>query len=294
MPRQLSVSREEIVALLRAGNLTESAIAEQLGVSRPTVASVRKTLGLPAPGKGKAPEYATIEDAFRAHAVPADGGHVEWTGVRTGSDAPMVRYRRDSLSAYRVAFRLHHGRDPEGVVHPTCGQPGCVAGAHLADTPMRQATAQAAKAATRRGPVWVPRAEIVALLREGHSNRYIGRALNTAPRRVGRIRAALGLPTVELRVLPLEEAWRARTRPEGDGHLQWTGTYKEGTPVLTHAGQHYTAYRVAFGFVHDREPVGRIYPGCGVARCVEPTHLEDRTIRQTLSTQLTSIFGSAA
>ncbi|MDN3244106.1 hypothetical protein [Streptomyces sp. ZSW22] len=294
MPRQSTVPREEIAALLGAGDLTESAIAEQTGVSRPTVASVRKTLGLPAPGKGKAPEYATVEDAFRAHAVPATGGHTEWTGVRTGANAPMVRYRSDSLSAYRVAFRLHHGRDPEGVVYPTCGQPGCVAGAHLADTPMRQTAARAAKAATRRGPAWVPRAEIVALLQEGHSNRYIGRTLRTNPLRVARIRAELGLPKVELRVLPLEEAWRARTRPVDGGHLQWTGTYREGTPVLTHAGQHYTAYRVAFGFVNDREPVGRIYPGCGVARCVEPTHLEDRTIRQTLSTQFNAIFGSAA
>ncbi|MCM1943185.1 hypothetical protein NC239_33780 [Streptomyces sp. G3] len=288
------VPREEIAALLRAGQLTETAIAEQTGVSRPTVAKIRKTLGLPAPRLGHAPRYATVEDAFRDHAHPTAGGHVEWTGVRTGCDAPMVRYRSDSVSAYRVAFQLHHGRNPQGIVYPTCEQPGCVAGAHLADTPMRQATARAAQPVRRSGPPGVPRSEIIALLREGHSNRYIGRTLRTNPLRVARIRAELGLPAIVQTVLPLEEAWRARTRPADGGHLEWTGSRREGLPVLTHAGEAYTAYRVAFGLVHDREPVGRIRPGCGFPRCVAPSHLEDRVIRQTLTTQLTSIFGAAA
>jgi hypothetical protein len=294
MPRQPQFSREEIADLLRAGTMTESAIAYRLGCSRPTVAKVRKALGMPAPRLGHAPRYNTVEDAFRAHAVPAADGHVEWTGVRTGADAPMVRYRRDSESAYRVAFRLHHGREPEGVVYPTCGRAGCIAGPHLSDTPMRRSLARVTKAAKKRGPAGVPRADIIALLREGHSNRYIGRTLRTNPLRVGQIRAELGLPTVVLRVLPLEEAWRARTRPVDGGHLKWTGTYRESTPVLTHAGQHYTAYRVGFGLVHDREPVGRVLPGCGMRRCVAPEHLEDRTLRQQLSNQFNAIFGAAA
>ena len=83
---------------------------------------------------------ASPEDVFRLRAESVDGGHVRWTGPVTHG-TPTVRHQGANQSAYRVAFRLHYGRDPEGQARPGCGMPGCVAGAHLEDRPMRQRTA---------------------------------------------------------------------------------------------------------------------------------------------------------
>jgi hypothetical protein len=85
------------------------------------------------------PKAMTLEEAFRHHAEPVDGGHVRWTGS-TSHKTPSVWFSGSTYSAYKVAFRLHHGREPEGLVTPACGMPGCVAGAHVEDRPMRQRT----------------------------------------------------------------------------------------------------------------------------------------------------------
>ncbi len=85
------------------------------------------------------PVPMTLDEAFRKHCEPTDGGHMVWTGS-TSHGTPIVCFQGVSYSAYRVAFRLHHGRDPEGMVTPTCEVPGCVSGWHVADRPMRQRT----------------------------------------------------------------------------------------------------------------------------------------------------------
>ncbi|MFG3276190.1 hypothetical protein [Streptomyces luteogriseus] len=295
MPRPLPVSREEIATLLRRGDMTESAIARKLGVSRPTVGNVRKTIGLPTPRQGQPPTYPSIEDAYRAHAVPRKDGHVEWTGLRTGGHAPMVKHCRSMESAYRVAFRLHHGRDPEGLVYPACGTEGCVAGAHVEDTVMRRARKRSFPNRAPRS-VGPSRADIIALLQEGHSDRYIARALSTATRRVSRIRSELGLPKSKRKPsLTLEQKWRTFTKPTTGGHLEWTGSLRDGTtPVFMYCGHNYMARRLAFRIAHQREPVGRVLPGCGYAGCVAPEHVEDQPMREALRTQYTAIFGAAA
>ncbi|MGJ3559006.1 hypothetical protein ACR6C2_08505 [Streptomyces sp. INA 01156] len=43
------------------------------------------------------------------------------------------------MTAYRLAFRLHHGREPEGRMVGTCRIKRCVAGAHLEDNVLRAA-----------------------------------------------------------------------------------------------------------------------------------------------------------
>jgi hypothetical protein len=295
MPRPLPVSREEIAALLRRGDMTESAIARQLGVSRPTVGNVRKTLGLPAPRQGQPPAYASVEDAYRAHAVPRADGHVEWTGLRTGGHAPMIKHCRSMESAYRVAFRLHHGRDPQGIVYPGCDTEGCVAGAHVEDTVMRRARKRSFPNRAPRS-VGPSRADIIALLQEGHSDRYIARALSTATRRVSRIRSELGLPKSKRKPsLTLEQKWRTFTKPTTGGHLEWTGSLRDGTtPVFMYCGHNYMGRRLAFRIANQREPVGRVLPGCGYVSCVAPEHVEDQPMREALRTQYTAIFGAAA
>jgi hypothetical protein len=275
--------------------MTESAIARKLGVSRPTVGNVRKAIGLPAPPQGQPPVYPSIEDAYRAHAVPREDGHVEWTGLRTGGHAPMVKHCHDSESAYRIAFRLHHGRDPQGLVYPACDTEGCVAGAHVEDTPMRRARKRTFPNRAP-GPVGASRTDIITLLKDGHSDRYIARALKTATRRVSRIRAELDLPkSVRRPTLTLEQKWRTFTKPVTGGHLEWTGSLRDGTtPVFMYRGSTYMGRRLAFRITHQRDPVGRVLPGCGYAGCVAPEHVEDQPMRTALRTQYQAIFGGIA
>ncbi|WP_327357863.1 hypothetical protein [Streptomyces sp. NBC_01304] len=79
----------------------------------------------------------TAEEAFQQRLQLTDGGHVLWTGPAHGS--PVLPWKGTTVSAYRIAFRLHHGRDPEGPVTSACTVPLCVAGPCLLDRPMRQA-----------------------------------------------------------------------------------------------------------------------------------------------------------
>lgn len=83
------------------------------------------------------PRPASLEDVFHAHIEEADAGHVRWVGP-VMHHTPSVKFDGRTESAFRVAFRLHHGRDPEGLAMPVCEVPLCVAGAHLEDRPMRQ------------------------------------------------------------------------------------------------------------------------------------------------------------
>lgn len=86
------------------------------------------------------PHASSLEEAFRLRVEPIDGGHVRWTGSSSHT-TPTLRFQNANHSPYRIAFRLHYGRDPEGPARPSCGMPHCVAGAHLEDRPMRQRTA---------------------------------------------------------------------------------------------------------------------------------------------------------
>lgn len=79
----------------------------------------------------------SLAEAFNRHTVPVEGGHVRWTGS-TSHTTPAVCFGGTTHSAYKVAFRLHHGREPEGTVTSGCDVPHCVAGAHVEDRPMRQ------------------------------------------------------------------------------------------------------------------------------------------------------------
>ncbi|MET9012277.1 hypothetical protein ABZX74_15365 [Streptomyces olivaceoviridis] len=85
------------------------------------------------------PQAASVEDVFRRNAEPIEDGHVRWTGS-FAHNTPNLRFQHANYSPYRIAFRLHYGREPEGRTQPACGMPHCVAGAHLEDRPMRQRT----------------------------------------------------------------------------------------------------------------------------------------------------------
>ncbi|MEU0978502.1 hypothetical protein ABZ488_04730 [Streptomyces griseus] len=138
------------------------------------------------------------------------------------------------------------------------------------------------------------RADIVDMLRNGAHQQDIMRTLHVGANLVVSHREALRLPAPKRGgrpLRPIKEEFHARTEPVDGGHLRWTGYYANGVPKLGRQGGSISAYRIAFGLAHTREPVGHVIPGCGHPKCVEPTHLEDQTMRLQLRTQLASIFG---
>ena len=133
--------RADIAAMLRDG-IPQIRIARELRVDPATVRRTREALGLPAPVRGHTPTHATVADAFHAHTQPLEDGHLAWTGYREGA-LPMLFHGAQRIPAPRIAFALHHGRDPEGRITRACGVDGCVAGPCLLDQPMRQARQRA-------------------------------------------------------------------------------------------------------------------------------------------------------
>lgn len=122
-PRPENASRAEIVRALRTGR-SDSRIARDLGCDRHRVTAIRKGLGLP-----KVPQQPlALEDKWRANTRPLDGGHLEWTGERVGNArTPVMRYRDACYSPAAIAWRIKHGREPEGYVIAECGVRQCVA-----------------------------------------------------------------------------------------------------------------------------------------------------------------------
>ncbi|MFF9205112.1 hypothetical protein ACF1AE_25490 [Streptomyces sp. NPDC014986] len=127
--------RADIAELLHAGH-SDRAIARQLHVDAKTVSAARAALALPKAKSGyKA--AATPEDLFWRRVKPLDDGHMEWAGSRNSSGLPSLRHGGRNLSAYRIAYRIATGREPEGHVKPGCGRAGCVAPACQTDRATR-------------------------------------------------------------------------------------------------------------------------------------------------------------
>jgi hypothetical protein len=129
--------RPDIVALLRQG-LSDRAIGRQLRCDPKGVARTRAALGLPQVKSGPPP--APVEDLFWARVEPVEGGHLRWTGHHNSTGVPSLRVggRSGGLrSAYRIAFTIRTGREPQGTVSSDCDHPGCVAPRHVADAAER-------------------------------------------------------------------------------------------------------------------------------------------------------------
>ncbi|WP_328434510.1 hypothetical protein [Streptomyces sp. NBC_00425] len=64
------------------------------------------------------------------------------------------------------------------------------------------------------------------------------------------------------------------------GHRRWTGVLdSSGTAMLYVGKERITAARAAFLLAHGRPPAGNAKPGCSLAGCVAPAHMEDREMR---------------
>ncbi|MFF6825028.1 hypothetical protein [Streptomyces longwoodensis] len=125
--------RAEITTMLRAGRPYEQIRAE-LGVAETTIRAARRASGLPPGRPGRRPR--TVDAALAQYSEPYGDGHVRWTGPRSGT-YPQVSVGGRTSAVPTTAFRVHHRRPAEGHVTSTCGEPDCIAGAHLADRTMR-------------------------------------------------------------------------------------------------------------------------------------------------------------
>ncbi|MEU1908436.1 hypothetical protein [Streptomyces hygroscopicus] len=129
--------RPDVARMLRAG-ATNREIAAVCHTARRKVAAARAALGIaPAqPSRG----IESLEAALKARVEPLFCGHAVWTGPRNENGVPMVSWKFQRVSAYRVAFRAHYGREPQGVVLAVCEVPGCIAGRCLDDKTARDRT----------------------------------------------------------------------------------------------------------------------------------------------------------
>ncbi|NUS78512.1 MAG: hypothetical protein HOV70_20260 [Streptomyces sp.] len=126
------------------------------------------------------------------------------------------------------------------------------------------------------------RSDIIAMLRDGHSNSRIARELRVDKHRVRRIRADLGLANVVQQPLTLEEKWATHTRAADGGHLEWIGERAKasGTPVMRYKEVGYSPAAVAFQIQHGRSPEGYVKADCDFKHCVAPGHVNDEAGRR--------------
>lgn len=140
----MTVIRKDVAELLHAG-LGNKEIARRLHMDTRPIAAARAVLGVPPVKAGRRPAAAPV-DLFWQRVRVLDGGHMEWMGYRTTDGTPAITRTGRVLSARRIGFAAWHGRDPVGYVLPGCGLDECVAPAHSADRPMREANRRADRA----------------------------------------------------------------------------------------------------------------------------------------------------
>ncbi|WP_086746088.1 hypothetical protein [Streptomyces scabiei] len=142
---ELAAIDAQAVAMLRAG-ATYAQIHRRLRLGLNRISHLRRQHDIPVPHRDRQPPRRfTIDEAFTRYALPTpDGGHLIWTGPRSGRGYDLIASGR-THNARAVAFRKHHGRDPKGQTRRTCDQTDCIAGAHLTDRSIRAAHHRADK-----------------------------------------------------------------------------------------------------------------------------------------------------
>ncbi|MCX4609494.1 hypothetical protein [Streptomyces mirabilis] len=126
---------ENIARVLVCETVSDAELAYRLGCRRGLVARVRSSLGqAPMPLPVMAGKL-TAETRLMIGAVLTSGGHRRWVGRRTRDGVPLIDAH---TTVQRVAFRMAHGRDPEGQVRVGCVMKHCVEGTHLTDRLMRE------------------------------------------------------------------------------------------------------------------------------------------------------------
>ena len=124
------------------------------------------------------------------------------------------------------------------------------------------------------------RAQVTPLIHEGLSDRAIARRVRCSRNTVANIRTSLGIRPAHKGTPQgspsLAEAFAARTKPAGAGHLKWTGSVEaNGRARLYIKGRCYSARAAALTIRTGRKPFGNVVPVCGHDWCVAPSHLVD-------------------
>lgn len=77
----------------------------------------------------------------------------------------------------------------------------------------------------------------------------------------------------------IEDLFRRRTQPAGDGHLDWTGyRNKKATATLHWNGGTHGALRVAYRIRTGQNPAGYAHATCEHPGCVAPEHVADSAV----------------
>lgn len=72
----------------------------------------------------------------------------------------------------------------------------------------------------------------------------------------------------------------AKSQAVPGGHTEWTGTWKDGRPVLLFDNQKYNPARLAFELRYVGGPLGNLTVECGFPHCLTLDHLDDDKSRQ--------------
>ncbi|WP_060887629.1 hypothetical protein [Streptomyces caniscabiei] len=126
--------RPDVRELLTAG-YGDRTIARRLNVSIGSVERAREALALPA-GRPGPKATGSPEDLFWRRAEPTDDGHLLWP-TYTPRNGSVIKHNNIRWSVHRIAFRIGHGRAPQGRVSTGCDRPGCVHPRHVEDEQMR-------------------------------------------------------------------------------------------------------------------------------------------------------------
>jgi hypothetical protein len=126
--------RADVVELLAAG-YGDRTIARRLNVSIGSVERARVILRVPGGRPGPKPT-ASREDLFWRRTQPTPDGHLLWPTYSPRNGA-VIKHGGTRWSVHRIAFRIGHGREPQGRVTTGCDRPGCVHPRHVEDQPMR-------------------------------------------------------------------------------------------------------------------------------------------------------------
>ncbi|GGQ49540.1 hypothetical protein GCM10010250_21330 [Streptomyces althioticus] len=128
-------SWENIARVLEREVVSDAELAYRLGCTRALVSRVRADLRLDPMPLPVSSGRLTDEQRYMIAAVLTAGGHRRWTGRVTRDGVPLLDAR---TTANRIAFRLAHGREPEGQVRVGCRMRHCVEGSHLTDRLIRE------------------------------------------------------------------------------------------------------------------------------------------------------------
>lgn len=137
------------------------------------------------------------------------------------------------------------------------------------------------------------RGEIIAMIRDGHTDSRVARELRCDRTRVRGIRRSLGVPVPPRQPLTIEQKWAALTRPAKGGHLEWVGERQRdtGTPLFRYKGRSVSPAAIAFRIRHGRDAQGYAYAECGLRHCVAPDHVDDEAARARTREALRALTG---